>query len=190
MTAPRNPKQKKAIILKEGKFIRLLTKWGWEYVERNNCSGIVIILAVTDDQRVVLTEQYRIPVNRKVIEFPAGLVNDLNHKYIESLKTAAQRELLEETGYRAKKMTKVVDGPVSGGFTSDLVTLFKAEGIRKIHKGGGDHTELITVYEVPLEKVDDWLVQKRKEGCLVDPKIYAGLYFLKKYNGKVLKTRS
>ncbi len=184
MTVPIDHQQKKPIVLKEGKFIRLLTRFGWEYVERNNCSGIVIILAMTDEKKVILTEQYRIPVGRKVIEFPAGLVNDLNFKRQESLKTAAQREFLEETGYWAKKMIKMIDGPVSGGFTSDIVTLFKAEGIIRKHKGGGDHTELITVHEIPLEKVDAWLIKKRKKGCLVDPKIYTGLYFLKKYNEK------
>ena len=177
-----NKKENKTT-LKEGKFIRFMKRYDWEYVERNNCTGIVIIIARTEDHKVILTEQYRIPVRKNVIEFPAGLVNDLNSKIREALPAAAKRELLEETGYQARRMVKITEGPVSGGFTSDIVTIFKAQGLKKVASGGGDPTETIVVHEVDINKIDSWLNQKRKKGCLVDPKIYAGLYFLKKYNG-------
>ena len=174
----------KPIILVKGRYLKLI-QWGrWEYIERSNCTGIVIILAVTDDQKVILIEQYRIPVAKNVIEFPAGLVNDQNFRKKESLLTAAKRELLEETGYRAQKMKKVMSGPISGGSSADIVTIFKAETLRKVNDGGGDSEEAITVHEISLAKVEDWLSKKQKAGCLVDPKIYAGLYFLGKYNGK------
>ena len=48
-----------------------------------------------------------------------------------------------------------------------------------------DDTESITVHEVPIDEVEDWLAKKRKGGCLTDPKIYAGLYFLNKYNTSI-----
>lgn len=171
------------VVLCEGKFIRLVKHGWWEYAQRNNCCGIVIILAMTRDKKVILIEQYRIPVARNVIEFPAGLVGDINPKKKESILTSAKREFKEETGYQAGKMVRITEGPVSAGFSPDIVTILLARDIRKIARGGGDGTEFIKVHEVPFAKVDAWLDQKRKKGCLVDPKIYAGLYWLKKYNG-------
>ena len=66
-------KKIRPIILHEGDFLRMVREGEWEYIERNSCRGIVIILAMTDDQRVILVEQYRQPVHKRVIEFPAGL---------------------------------------------------------------------------------------------------------------------
>ena len=48
----------------------------------------------------------------------------------------------------------------------------------KVAKGGGDSTENITVHEVALEQVEKWLLTKEKEGCLIDPRIFAGFYHL------------
>ncbi len=61
-------------VLFEGKFIRLIAEDGWEYVQRANCTGIVIVLAKSPEGRVLLVEQFRKPVGKRVIEFPAGLV--------------------------------------------------------------------------------------------------------------------
>ena len=170
----------------EGKFIRFLKVGSWEFVQRSNCQGIVIIIAMTSDGKVILTEQFRPPVMKKVIEFPAGLVSDVGPngpRKNESIFTAAKREFFEETGYCAGKMTRIMDGPVSSGLTSDMVTIVMASNLEKTGEGGGDENEQIKVREVPLVKVDSWLKQKQKKGFLVDPKIYAGLYWLKKYNG-------
>ena len=169
-------------IIHNGKFIRFLKYGHWEYVERSNCTGIVIIAALTKDQKVLFVEQFRPPVRKKVVEFPAGLVSDKRHLKNESILKAAKRELWEETGYQAKKMVKLTDGPVSSGLTSDMVTMVLATELTKTGKGGGDSTEGITTHEVKLKEVDRWLLQMKRKGYLVEPKIYAGLYFLNKYN--------
>ena len=173
---------RKKTILFDGRFIRFIKTSQWEYVERNNCTGIVIIVPLTNDQKVIFVEQFRPPVNKNVIEFPAGLVNDGAREKKESILKAAQRELLEETGYQAKKMKELLDGPVSSGLTSDLVTMVMATDLKKVGEGEGDGTENITVHEVPLRKVEQWLKGKKRKGYLIEPKIYAGLYFLWKYN--------
>lgn len=169
-------------VLKEGRFIRFLCRDTWEYIERKNCTGIVIILAVTAEQRILFVEQYRAPVGKRMVEYPAGLANDIPSAKKESLLTAAKRELLEETGYRAAKWEKIFFGPVSGGFSADMVTIFLAREIQKVGAGGGDHTEGITVHEILLSKAEDWLERMKKKGYLVGPTIYAGLYFITKYN--------
>jgi ADP-ribose pyrophosphatase len=177
---PTEKKETRPIILHEGDFLRLIREGEWEYIERNNCRGIVIILAMTDDEKVILVEQYRQPVHKRVIEFPAGLIcDDPKHKK-ESLVTAARRELLEETGYKAGKIVKLLCGPVSSGSSADLVTLVRADGLRKVARGGGDHTENIVVHEVPLAKAEHWLKQMARKGCLIEPKVYTGLFFLTK----------
>jgi len=165
-------------VVYEGRFIRCLIKGRWEYVQRTNCTGVAIILAMTKDRKVLFTEQFRIPVGRPVIEFPAGLVNDLVSEADETLEQAAARELLEETGYRAERVTPLTAGPVSAGLTSEIVTIVRAEGLRKESTGGGDGAEKITVHEVPLDRVESWLTEMKAQGKLVDPKIYAGLFFL------------
>ena len=182
MAKSKNTGKPKSVVLKQGRYIRLLQKGGWEYVQRCNCTGIVIILAMTDDQKVILTQQHRVPVRKDVIEFPAGLVNDGGSPKKETALTAAKRELLEETGYLAKKIVKVIEGPAGSGLSSDILTIVRAYGLKKVGKGGGDATENIKVCEVPLPRVEKWLIQMQRQGKLVDPKIYAGLYFLNNYN--------
>ena len=166
-------------VVSEGKFVRLLIKGGWEYVERPNCTGAVIIVAMTRANTLLLTEQYRIPVGKPVIEFPAGLIGDEGAGQ-EDLAQAARRELLEETGYEAKRILPLTGGPTSAGLTSELVWLVRAVGLRKRSAGGGDTDERITVHEVPLGDVERWLRQQEQRGALVDPKVYAGLYLLRR----------
>ena len=173
---------KKARVLKKGNYIHFLEKNSWEYIKRCNCSGIVIILAMTEKGDVILTEQFRIPVDRYVIEFPAGLVNDHKQKKNESPPAAAKRELLEETGYQARHMHPLIAGPAGSGTSADVMTFVLAEGVKKVADGGGDKTETIKVHLVPIDKIDRWLKSKGSRGFHIDPKIYAGLYFLKGFN--------
>jgi len=137
-----------------------------------------LIAAVTPEQNVILVEQYRIPVGARTLELPAGIIGDEPGESDESHAAAARRELLEETGYEAEEMEEVVSGPSSSGLTSERVTLFLARNLKRVGEGGGIENENITVHEVPLSNVHTWLVAKAKTGVLIDPKVYAGLYFL------------
>src|ERR1700759_4607932 len=88
----------------DGKYIRMVKRGKWEYAARKGVSGIVAIIAVTDDGKLVLVEQYRAPVGKRGIELPAGLAGDVAGQEDEELAAAAGRELLEETGYEASRM--------------------------------------------------------------------------------------
>lgn len=176
-----NKSQEKIDIVYEGKYLRLLHKEGWEFVERNNCEGAVIIIGVTEEGKVLLVEQYRKPLGKKVIEFPAGLVNDLPGQRGEDWIEAAHREFLEETGYRAEKLQLLTKGPSSPGMSNEIIAQYLASGLKKVGKGGGDETESIRVYEIPLKEVSGWLRKKEAEGKLVDPKVFAGLYFIEQF---------
>jgi ADP-ribose pyrophosphatase len=164
-------------IICPGRYINMATRGGWEFVERKNLSGIVGIVAVTDAGNLLLVSQYRPPVDRVVYELPAGLAGDSSEHEDEALEIAARRELLEETGYEAREMIRLVDGASSAGITDESVTLFRAEGLTKTGPGMGDGLEQLTLHEVPLEQVVSWLANRCREGAAVDMKVYSGLYF-------------
>ena len=163
------------VIMVAGRFLELVNAGGWEYVRRVKGDWPVGILAVTDDGRVLLISQYRVPVGKEVIEIPAGLVGD--QEAGESWVAAAKRELLEETGCQAEHVEELAAGPTSAGLTSEMIRLVRATGLKKVGVPGGDATEQITVYEVPLAEVGGWLAERASRGMPVDPKVYAALYF-------------
>jgi len=164
-------------LLHTGRFLALVREGHWEYVERVSATGACLIVAVTDEAKLILAEQYRIPLHARTIELPAGIIGDEPHRGEESHAEAAIRELLEETGYRADHMEALTTGAASSGVTSEVVTLFRATGLKRVGSGGGVAHEDITVHEVPLEGIDAWLEAKARAGVLVDPKVYAGLFF-------------
>lgn len=169
--------QKKKVLY-DGRWLQMVTVNDWEHVSRKHCTGIVIIVAKTKQNKLILVEQYRPPLAANVIELPAGLVSDKHEYKNESFVTAARRELLEEAGYAAKKFKFLAKGPVSPGLTGETVDFYLASDLEKKHEGGGDETENINVHEIPLAGIQTWLKKMEKKGSIVDPKIYTGLYFL------------
>ena len=171
-----NPTPK--VTLHTGKFLALVKEGCWEYVDRTNATGAAIIVAVTDEQKVLLVEQYRIPVHARTIELPAGIIGDDPGNGDEVHAEAARRELIEETGYDARHMEALTHGPASSGLSSETVMVFLATQLRRVSAGGGVAHENITVHEVPLTEVHEWLEARAKDGVLIDPKVSAGLYFI------------
>lgn len=165
-------------ILGQGKHLRLVARDGWEYAERSIASGAVVIVAITAEQKLLLVEQDRLPVNGRVLELPAGLVGDIPGDEQEQWLDAARRELLEETGYSARSAKLLTQGPISAGFGNEMITFVRATGLKKVSAGGGVEHEQIVIHEVPLDRVPAWLKRQQKRGLLIDPKIYAGLYFV------------
>lgn len=166
-----------------GNWLDVVHEQGREYMVRKICTGIAIIIAINDDGKLILTEQYRVPVHGRVLELPAGMAGDEVGKEDERVIDAAKRELLEETGYEAATIRQVAEGPIFSGISSEVMTFFYTDDIKKIGEGGGNESEDITVHEVPLEEVEVYISQKEADGMLIDPKLYMGLYFASKYRG-------
>jgi len=164
--------------LHRGRFLELLQDGRWEYVRRVNARGAVFVLAVTNDNELVLVEQYRVPIQKRTLELPAGIYGDAESAESETPEQCALRELEEETGFRGTRARLLVTGPVAPGLASEIMFLVRVEGLSKVHAGGGVGGEEITVHTVPLKDVHAWLDRKRAEGFQVEPRIYAGLYFL------------
>jgi len=162
----------------EGKWIRFVDKDGWEYVERIGVTGVVCITAVTPDNKLVLVEQHRPALCSKTIELPAGLVGDEPGHEDEHHQHGAERELFEETGYEADQWSYLTEGAASSGLCSEIITFFMARGLRKVGEGGGVQNESIVVHEIALSELQEWLDGKAREGYLIDPKVFTGLYFV------------
>jgi len=163
------------ITLYESKWLGLYRIGHWDFARRPNSDACVGILAITDGGEVVLVEQFRIPVGRKVVELPAGLVGDEPEFRSESLAETAARELMEETGYRAGRIELVLTAPTSPGMTPEFTNLFHATGLSRETEGGGNASEDITVHHVPLSELRGFLAAKQSEGLAVDFKIHAAL---------------
>ncbi|MGD8345821.1 MAG: NUDIX hydrolase [Lysobacterales bacterium] len=160
-----------------GRYLDLIERDGWEFVSRNNAHAVAVLCAVTRDNEIVLVEQFRRPVNERVIELPAGLVGDTGDPD-EQILEAAGRELIEETGFEAGSLEMIMQCPTSSGLTSEVISFVLARDLQRIGSGGGDETEDIEVHVVPLDRVDEWLNGKHAGGLALDPKIFAALHWL------------
>jgi ADP-ribose pyrophosphatase len=164
-------------ILAETPYLRFIDRDGWSFVERPQATGVVAIVAVTDDGKLIFVEQPRLPMGRTVIELPAGLAGDEPGMAGEALAAAAQRELLEETGYASAGMELLGTCCTSPGMTNEVVAFFRARGLRKVAAGGGVAGEEIHVHEVPLGDAHAWLQGRAAGGTPIAVKVYAGLYW-------------
>lgn len=171
-------------IIGEGKYARFIRRDNWEYVERPDTSGVVVIVAVTEQDALIMVEQHRVPVGGPVIELPAGLAGDKEFTG-EELEAAAARELEEETGYRAGRFDHLRRGPTSAGLIAEVVDLYYARDLVQVGPGGGDASEDITVHEIKLSEIGQWLSDIEAEGRLVDPKVYTALYFIARERGTI-----
>jgi ADP-ribose pyrophosphatase len=162
----------------QGRWLSLRKRGRWEYAERNNPGGAVIVVAVTPEDRLLFVEQYRVAIRQRTIEMPAGLVGDLAAQADESVLLAAQRELEEETGYRCGRVEFLHEGPSSSGMSTEMIAFVRARDLVKVGPGGGDESENIVVHEVPRSTAGGWLLARAAEGYSIDPKLFAGLWFL------------
>ncbi|NIJ67928.1 NUDIX hydrolase [Xanthomonas sp. 60] len=161
----------------EGKYQRMVVRGTWEYSERTHAGGLAaIIIAVTPEDNVLFVEQFRVPLQARTIEMPAGLVGDIDAG--ESIELSAVRELEEETGWTAEHAEVLMVGPTSSGASSEKIAFVRATGLRRVGQGGGDDSEDILVHEVPRTRAAAWLVQKISEGYELDAKLWAGLWMI------------
>jgi ADP-ribose pyrophosphatase len=154
----------------QGRFISARRRGRWEYVTRSRGIRAAVILAV-EDGHVLLVEQYRVPLGRRSIELPAGLIGDDAGGEGESAETAAARELVEETGYRAAAIDSLGEFWSSPGMVGESFTLLRAKGLQRVGPGGGTPGEDITVHRVALAGLEGFLAEGRQRGCAIDVRL-------------------
>lgn len=152
-----------------GKFIAAKVKGKWEYVSRTRGIKAAVILAIDAEDHVILVEQFRVPLGRPCIEFPAGLIGD--HGEDEDATQAANRELEEETGYRAARMEVIGEFYSSPGMVTESFTLLRAHDLTQVGPGGGVDGEDITVHRVPVAGIADFIAASRERGLGIDVRL-------------------
>jgi ADP-ribose pyrophosphatase len=133
--------------------------------------GAVMMIALTDDGRLVLERQYRYPLRASFIEFPAGKIDAG-----ETLLACAQRELLEETGYRARDWTYLGDFHNAIGYSDEKIYVYLARGLT-FEAARTDDGEVLEVFTATLEELLDWI----RDGLVSDVKTIVGAYWLQKH---------
>ncbi|WP_339233070.1 NUDIX hydrolase [Oceanobacillus sp. FSL W7-1281] len=131
--------------------------------------GAVAIIPITPDNKIVLVEQYRKPLERTLVEIPAGKLEQN-----ENPLTAAVRELEEETGYTTTNLSQVTSFYTSPGFANELVYVYVTNDLIKMENPpAGDDDEFVEIMEVTLDEAKDLV----EEGRIQDAKTnYAVLY--------------
>lgn len=162
-------------LVARGKFLSLVRRDNWEYVTRENASGVVAVVPITDAMELLVVEQHRPPVGGRVLEIPAGLVGDHSEHAGEADEVAARRELVEETGHEADRWTLLTRGPTSPGICDEVMSIFLARGLRRVGEALGDGHEQIVLHAVPLVGLHEWIERKTRGGKMVDVKLYSGL---------------
>jgi ADP-ribose pyrophosphatase len=158
-------------IVWQGKFITAKVRGKWEYVARVRGIGAAVILAIDADNHVLLVGQFRVPLGRNCIELPAGLIGDDVGKAGEDPAEAANRELEEETGYRAGRMESLGEYYSSPGMVSESFTLMRAHDLAQVGPGGGVDGENITVHRVPLDGLKAFIAARRAVGDAIDVRL-------------------
>jgi ADP-ribose pyrophosphatase len=129
--------------------------------------GSVVVLPVLSDGRIVLIRQYRHAAGQYLWELVAG------HKEPhESAATGVHRELLEETGYSARRIRKLLEIFPSPGLLGERMDIFLAEGLTK-GKAQPEEDEKITQKIVTLREAEKWI----RSGKIIDSKSISGILF-------------
>jgi ADP-ribose pyrophosphatase len=127
--------------------------------------GAVLIVPVKDDGRLVVERQFRYPLNRVMIEFPAGKLDPG-----ESPLATAQRELIEEAGYTASKWTRLGTVHTVVSYSTEAIELFVAEELS--HVGAKlDHGEFLEVLDMSVDE----MLAALDAGRITDVKTVAAL---------------
>jgi len=152
----------------QGKYISALKRGRWEFVSRTGSTNAVVIVA-EHEGKVILIEQFRVPVGGRCLELPAGLVGDEDeHATVED---TAVKELEEETGFTCDRVERLGDFHSSPGMVAESFTLVRAHGVRKVGEGGGTEHEEIEVFLVPRAEIPGFVASRRALGVSVDVKI-------------------
>jgi 8-oxo-dGTP pyrophosphatase MutT (NUDIX family) len=161
------------ILLKEKQYIDTRGREGhWTYVERREQREAAVVVARTERSgSLVLIEQFRIPFEAEVLEFPAGLIDPG-----EAPEQAAERELAEETGYTGR-VTEVGPGVSStAGLSTEIIHMVymlvaEQPSVAPRHEG----SERIRIFTLPPEKFGDFLSECEREKRILDAKLYTYL---------------
>jgi ADP-ribose pyrophosphatase len=132
--------------------------------------GAVMVAALTEGNEVVLERQFRYPLQRSFIEMPAGKLEEG-----ESPLACGQRELQEETGYRAAHWDFLGAFHNAIGYSNEQISVYLARGLEYVG-GNSDAGEVLEVFTAPLDDLLEWIAR----GRVTDGKTIIGAYWLQR----------
>lgn len=120
-------------------------------------AGAVGIIPITKDNKIVFVEQYRKPLEKPLVEIPAGKLEDGEEPSVTAL-----RELEEETGYTASTLTFITSFYTSPGFADEIMYLYLADNLEPIENpAAGDDDEFIELLELTLDEAKQYVQDER-----------------------------
>ena len=129
------------------------------------------ILPITENGDVIMIRQYRPPLDRVGLEFPAGCAEVGKHATLED---AVHAELREETGYSVGKLTHIAEFSSSSGMTSETVHGYVAENCQKVSDILIlDESEYIERVSIPYTEFDQYILSEMARGAIIEPKMLA-----------------
>ncbi|MEI3596775.1 MULTISPECIES: NUDIX hydrolase [unclassified Oceanobacillus] len=119
--------------------------------------GAVAIIPITKDKKIVFVKQYRKPLEKTLVEIPAGKLDDN-----EQPLAAAIRELEEETGYTTKELNFVTSFYTSPGFADELIYIYITDTLEKLETPvQGDDDEFIEIIELTLDEAKQYVEEEK-----------------------------
>lgn len=133
--------------------------------------GAVAIIPVTPDGKIIFVKQYRKPLEKTLLEIPAGKIEPNEAKEITAI-----RELEEETGFTTKQLNYVTSFYTSPGFADELMHLYYTDSLEELdEKVAGDDDEFIELVTLSIDEAEDYM----NEQHIQDAKTAYALLYLK-----------
>lgn len=133
--------------------------------------GAVMIIPLLDAEHVLLERQFRYPLGRAIVEFPAGKIDPDEPPF-----ECARRELLEETGYSARRWSYLGGLHNAVGYSDERIEIFLAEELERSGDATLDAGETLEVFEAPWRQLLEWV----RDGSVTDVKTMVGAFWLEK----------
>lgn len=138
--------------------------------------GAVAVIAITDENKLVMVEQYRKPLEKVIVEIPAGKLEKGEEPAL-----CARRELEEETGYECESLELVSSFYTSPGFADEIIHIYVAKGLKQKENAAGlDEDEFVNVLEITLDEALEFMKEQR----IFDAKTIFGVQYLQIANLK------
>lgn len=131
--------------------------------------GAVAVIPITKDNKIIFVEQYRKPLEKSLVEIPAGKLEPG-----EKPKATAIRELEEETGYTTKELEFVTSFYTSPGFADEIMYIYKSDKLVALKEAvDGDDDEFVEIIELTLSEAEQYVKENRIQDAKTN---YAVLY--------------
>ena len=134
--------------------------------------GGAVVVAVKDDGKIIMVNQFRYPLQKKIFELPAGKLEHNEDPY-----KCAVRELEEETGYKSKKVEKLGQIYTTPGFCTEILHIYIAKELIQGDHNREEGEQGMEIFELSKQEIEEKIIK----GEITDSKTICGIYLAQKY---------